>query len=763
MAGAPNQTAEVNMKAFNMFPALLAAALLSGATRSAGLSLPVYQVTQSGATAAQAASLSATLAIPGALVPQANGLLSFVDTNNYLHVPVTPVTDPTVTNELLAVSKNPVPSIPLVVNAIDFTALSHITALDTNVALISASNALVGAGLYPANAVPVTGHDWFMAFYTNDFGQVISNTVALNTRVRWRLSTSNGYPLVGPGAQIQVTFDPTGNVSRLFYSARQLQAGPMVDIISPAVASNRFAQIFPANSQFTMQLVYRSPPLRPPPSPCYQCPPPPWNPTNIIPWYEASGSVLLIDPVTGAGQSLPLRTQMIPATDDTRFVPTVSLNASGSALVSATASVSGGQPPYSYIWGGSDPSASTNGGGSIIYTPRVRVALPPLGAALDPAASTVAVSWPAPSAGFVLQSAGDLQRPAWLPVTNSVSTNNGFNVVVVPAIASQFFRLVLSNSLPRVDAVTVSVRDANGATAQAIEYIPVSPRVVPATLKGPLTYGCESPNDPGYYTTSRVYWETIMGQPGAGGGVEGFCWGEYSSWPGDFVVPSPPGSLPAKPWIYGDADYADWGVDTANIVLYDGDSDDRSFAEMDPVSTTDKYPASALYFPDGPLGLEKFFVYEPNWYHLNYDGAWGSIGQNHNLDWLCFYSCEILTNSPTLRHPWGTWGAGFNGLHIMTGFFTDASGIAIDFCADFPGGMLGLLDNTPPLTIVAAWVDAALADDVGIPAAMGPVGPDAACDFLDFYWGKGSVGPSIPKSLIQGWWYIFPDQPVVFP
>jgi hypothetical protein len=753
------------MNAFKMFPALMVAALLCGATRSAGLSLPVYQVVQSGATAIQAANLSTALGISPGLAPQVNGLLSFVDTTNYLRVPSTPVTDATVTNELLAVSKNPVPSIPLVFNAFDFTALSHITAVNANVAIDIASNALQTAGLFPATAVPVTGNDWLTAFYTNDFGQVISNSGPLDTRVSWRLSTPNGYPLVGPGAQIQVTFGSDGNASRFLYAARQLQAGPMVQIISTTEASNRFAQIFPANALFTLQLVYWSPPFRAPPSPCYECVPPVWNPTNIIPWFEASGSLTLIDPVTGGQESVQLKTQMIPATDDPRFVPTITLNASGPTPVSASATVSGGRLPYTYIWAGSDPSASTNVSASITYTPRVRVAFPSLAIAFDPGNSTIAVSWPDPSTGFVLQSATEFQDADWSPVTNGVTSDNGLNTVIVPAAAVQFFRLILTNSLPQLDAVTLVVMDGNGTTATAVQYVPVMSQVVPAKLNGPVSYACESPSDPGSYQAARVNWETAMAKPGSFGGVEGFCWLANNSWPGDYVVPSPPGKLPAKPWIYGDADYANWGVDTANIVLYNGDGDPtgRFFAEMDPNATVDQYPTSYLYHPFGPTALEQFFHYNPVNYYVDYDGAWGAIGKNHNLDWLCMFACNTLTNTMNIQigsPPWVRWGPAFNGLHAMTGFFSPAGSIGGYFlCGDFPDEMLISPDIesqfSQPLTVVAAWMDAAISDNVGVPAAMGPIGPKGVHDFFDFYWGHGyGVGPSIPNSLITGWWYI---------
>jgi hypothetical protein len=27
-------------------------------------------------------------------------------------------------------------------------------------------------------------------------------------------------------------------------------------------------------------------------------------------------------------------------------------------------------------------------------------------------------------------------------------------------------------------------------------------------------------------------------------------------------------------------------------------------------------------------------------------------------------------------------------------------------------------------------------------------------DYGDYYWGKGAVGPTIPRESINGWWYI---------
>ena|SRR5271166_723642 len=46
--------------------------------------------------------------------------------------------------------------------------------------------------------------------------------------------------------------------------------------------------------------------------------------------------------------------------------------------------------------------------------------------------------------------------------------------------------------------------------------------------------------------------------------------------------PTPPGALDASPWINGDADYRNWGINTANIVFHIGDANPYRFAEMYP-------------------------------------------------------------------------------------------------------------------------------------------------------------------------------------
>jgi len=127
---------------------------------------------------------------------------------------------------------------------------------------------------------------------------------------------------------------------------------------------------------------------------------------------------------------------------------------------------------------------------------------------------------------------------------------------------------------------------------------------------------------------------------------------------------------------------------------------------------------------------------------------------NDNLYWLCLLSCEVLYYDPTLAglYPWQRWGDGFNGLHILTGFHSLAQ-TATGFPNRFANDML-VGSAHRPMTIVQAWRSAAKARGTGAPAALGPIERHGFSDFNDHYWGKGFVGPSIPRSLIRGWWYI---------
>jgi hypothetical protein len=245
-----------------------------------------------------------------------------------------------------------------------------------------------------------------------------------------------------------------------------------------------------------------------------------------------------------------------------------------------------------------------------------------------------------------------------------------------------------------------------------------------------------------------------------GGGSERFCWLADSSWPGDYIEPTPPGTLDSHPWIDGDADYRNWGINTANIVFYIGDANPEVFAEMFPGATPADYNSSGGAYVWAPNQSTTVQIGSQG-YDVAYAGAWGAPHPNDQLQWLPMYACNLLENDAAAPSPWLRWGPAFNGLHSLLAFHTEAAD-SHSFVSDFPLGFLGLPFIGPePQTIVQAWLNAANATDIGTPAAMGPiVNLDVLgitlgiSDYADYYWGKGTVGPTIPQELINGWWYI---------
>ena len=85
----------------------------------------------------------------------------------------------------------------------------------------------------------------------------------------------------------------------------------------------------------------------------YWCPSPrrapgrnePLSPKFIIPWYAYNSVTSVTNPQTGAVSEVRSKQQLIPATDDPRFVPTVHLRAWGRETVEAAVEVSGGRRP----------------------------------------------------------------------------------------------------------------------------------------------------------------------------------------------------------------------------------------------------------------------------------------------------------------------------------------------------------------------------------------------------------------------------------
>jgi hypothetical protein len=724
-------------KAFALFGALLCAG--ASARAQSGSSLPVYHVVQSGAAATQASQLAADLGIPTSQLVYSNGLVSFIDPTNFMNVPTMPVTDQNAISNLLAETVNQSPDIPIQFEQIDFGALSNRTVLDDATAAETADFALSDSMLQPQFGTSSISHAMLQTYLNIAGGGVSSNSQPLDTQVNYQFQDTNGYPIVGPGAQVQFAFDDTGNVTRLLYAARQLTPGPQVQIIPQSVALSRVANQFPAGTQLSADLEYWCPPFWWHwPFPC-PCPPPPWQVQNILPYWVIRGSVPQTDPIDGQVVQVQTLIQMIPATDDPAFVPMVNLSASAgvNGSVFANADVSGGTPPYVFEWGGSASTFPTSNVPSFSYNPVVRVVQPELQVS-RPAGSVAVVSWTSSAIPhpwpWILESAITLNGSnSWTMVTSPVQVNNGISSVTlsnVPAV--QFYRLRLAvSNVTATEVVNLTVTDANGVSVHAnqslvVQAIPVQIFWTNPPPPGPCQpqWGTSSPIDPGIGTKDRTDWRArMMADPGAG--TETYLWTINTAWEGDYLDPAVPHVLGPNPQISGDDDYKNWGVDGADITLYIGHGAPAGFTFT---------ATPALWYNNPQL-----------------THSWGDdadVGY-HSSDWLCLLSSQVLSNNYAGLTAAQRWGGAFDGLHILTGF-QSIVWAGTGFPATFADNMM----LGAPQTIVKSWFNSALAHGTGQAAALGPIGFGGATDINDHYWCKGSVGPTIKPPLIIGFWFV---------
>jgi hypothetical protein len=655
-------------------------------------SLPVYEVTHSGVRDAQARKLAEGLRLRPEKLVLRDGVASYIDPENYLSVPKVDVTDPDALQKLRnGLASDPVGS-QVRRQAVDFAALEKSPVLESAAALRRAAEAFSVAGLMTLPAKPSVGHAKFVASMA-DGSRSVSHE--LNTWVSYEFSTKNGYPLIGPGAQARVTYDGAGSVVQFVYALRDLKPGPEVRILSEEDARKHVAKSYPEKVRLTFELVYWSPSLHRASGGKKAI-----EPAFIIPWYAVHALVPVTDPNTGVVSEMRSKVQLIPATDDPRFVPTAHLRVSGRERVQATVDVHGGRLPYTYVWSASDPHASGETGTSINYVPIVR-ALP--------------------------------RRGENLPE---------------------------NLTLPHLETVAVTVIDANGVTFQASETLSVISHLVAAGKGGSsASYGTESPREP-TFAVDRVGWQNGMGAPGAGGGTEVFAWLGDLAWPGDFIEPNPPGSLPATPWINGDADYANWGVNTAAIVLNNTDGWATGFDSSEPGATLAEYATAYLASPSSTgvtvvTGLLNGTT-TPSTINssINYNGSWTPVGPNDQLLWLVMDACDTLDATSSAGTPSQRWGAAFGGLHLLLGFNSEEQVGDGSFEQDFAENMLGV--SGTPQQIVVAWFNAGATAGMGhgVPAVLGALGPGGVCDQFDYYLGKGTQGPTILPSAVTGWWYI---------
>jgi hypothetical protein len=83
------------------------------------------------------------------------------------------------------------------------------------------------------------------------------------------------------------------------------------------------------------------------------------------------------------------------------------------------------------------------------------------------------------------------------------------------AVTRDLRHIIPTHSLTRTERVSVTVIDANGVSVQAQTSLPITARPAPDTHNS-VTYGCESPDDPGASSGDRIAWQHAMSTLGGG-------------------------------------------------------------------------------------------------------------------------------------------------------------------------------------------------------------------------------------------------------
>jgi len=139
----------------------------------------------------------------------------------------------------------------------------------------------------------------------------------------------DGRPLLGPGAKVAFSWAPSGEVTSLVHSMRELQPAGEARLESPFAARDACARFYPRGSQLkTPRLVYWSPGLE-------------RSVRSVFPHWECRGT----SPQGGA-----LVSTYLPAVQAGAPVVGVEVGITGGSQVSADATVQGGTPPYTYSW-----------------------------------------------------------------------------------------------------------------------------------------------------------------------------------------------------------------------------------------------------------------------------------------------------------------------------------------------------------------------------------------------------------------------------
>ena len=320
----------------------LAIPLLTSCEKKEKRSIAVYKVTKSGATRESAEKLIKLLPINEALLKDgrfidSNGRIAIIDTKRHFSVPT----------KILSNEKNDEDGQAVEAEALDIERLKSTKTIALKVAQETFLGALKKSGLLPAEGGAHTKNNWLKV--VDKKGNIVSNT-AINTRVTFDICIGE-FPVEGPGAKVSASFLGDGTISQLKHANRSLSKGEMVTLLNSDKVKERCKEMYNRSApnggyqelNIKTRLFYYSPPLSQK------------GVHTLIPYYECTGSA------TFGKQRISLLQRSIPATDDKKYVPAITLKISlnGNEVV-ATAKIEGGSPPYQICW--SSPSIGAKEG-----------------------------------------------------------------------------------------------------------------------------------------------------------------------------------------------------------------------------------------------------------------------------------------------------------------------------------------------------------------------------------------------------------------
>ncbi len=306
----------------------------------AGL-LPSFLVESVGVSSEEASLLANELSIEEN-IRQSNGKLFYLDEELFQKLPMNSLGEGEPEEDGIAIRKE----------AFNFEAIGNLPTYSEQEALDRVKAALEKAGLLPNNE-PQVLHSTFEAVDKN--GQEVTN-IALDTQVVYSLTTPDGTPISGPGADIKVVFNGEGVVTQLIYADRKLKQGRDIEVLSLDEADRlAIATLLDMSLQQVPQLQNRCLNTLQEGNLCleskvaYYAPPMDLTGvTEILPHYIYR-AILTI-----GGEEVFARKLYIPAA---AIALQLDLNATiQNDTVQAEVLVSGGQEPYTYNWS----SVSTN-------------------------------------------------------------------------------------------------------------------------------------------------------------------------------------------------------------------------------------------------------------------------------------------------------------------------------------------------------------------------------------------------------------------